>query len=372
VTEFVQRAQIRRAFNRASDSFQTGTASVRLIDQTGLFNPANTSGSLYGKILPMRKIRFLGTDTSGTQFPLGSMYVQSWKYQSPAGFDPAFVDLSCIDGFQLLNLSTITTVSGGTAGQTTAQRVTSILDAADWPGGMRSISSTATTTVQADDGSSRSALAACQTVEATDLGAFYINQNGYATFFSRADIIAASGGSSTSFSDTGAAGAIKYLSVNFDLSDFGLVNSCTVTRTGGSAQTATDPTSQLTFFDHSRIRTSITETDADALSQAQMIIASRKEVGADLRMESMTIDAFDGSDANRVTKALSLDVFDPITVTQTLPNGNAVSQTVITGVGYDISPNSFTTTFTTAQPFAVGFVLDSAVDGLLDEDSLAY
>ncbi len=29
-------------------------------------------------------------------------------------------------------------------------------------------------------------------------------------------------------------------------------------------------------------------------------------------------------------------------------------------------------TFTTAQPFAVGFVLDSAVDGVLDEDSLAY
>ena len=103
-----------------------------------------------------------------------------------------------------------------------------------------------------------------------------------------------------------------------------------------------------------------------------MIIASRKEVGADLRMESMTVDAFDGSDATRVTAALELDVFDPIQVIQVLPNGNAVSNTVITGVGYDITPNSFLTTFTTAQPFAVGFVLDSLVDGRIDEDSLAY
>jgi hypothetical protein len=372
VTQYVQRAQIRRAYNRASDSFQTGTATVRLIDQTGLFNPANTSGSLYGKILPMRKIRFLATDTFGTEYALGSMYIQSWKYQSPTGFDPAYVDLNCIDGFQLLNLTTISTVSGGTAGQTTAQRITSILDAADWPGGMRSISATATTTVQADDGTSRSALGACQTLESTDLGGFFMDQRGYATFKSRDDIISASGGTATAFSDTGAVGTIKYLSVSFDLSDYGLVNSCTVTRTGGTPQTATDSTSQETYFQHSRIRSSIAQTDADALNQAQMIIASRKEIGADLRMESMTIDAFDGSDTNRVTKALELDVFDPIEVTQVFPSGNAVSETVITGVGYDITPNSFTTTFTTAQPFAVGFVLDSSVDGVLDEDSLAY
>lgn len=372
VTQYVMRAQVRRSYNRASDSFLTGTAYVRLIDQTGLFNPANTGSSLYGKILPMRKIRFLATDTLGTEYALGAMYVQSWKYQSPTGFDPAYVELNCIDGFALLNLTTITTVSGGTAGQTTAERVTSILDAADWPGGMRSISITATTTVQADTGTSRSALSACQEVEATELGAFYCDQRGFATFKSRNDIISSSGGTSTQFSDTGAVGTVKYLAVSFDLSDYGLVNSCTVTRTGGTAQSAVDTASQLTYFDHSRIRTSIAQTDADALNQAQMIIASRKEVGADLRMESMTIDAFDGSDPNRVTKALELDVFDPITVTQAFPSGNVVSQTVITGVGYDMTPNSFTTIFTTAQPFAVGFVLDSSVDGVLNEDSLAY
>ena len=372
VTQYVMQAQIRRAYNRTADSFQTGSATVRLIDDAGLFNPSNTSGALYGKILPMRKIRFLATDTLNNEYALGSMYVQSWSYQSPTGFDPAYVDLSCVDGFQLLNLTTITSVTGGSAGQTTAQRITSILDQADFPGGMRSISSTATTTVQADDGSSRSALGACQTVEQTDLGAFYMNQNGFATFKSRNDIISLSGGTATAFSDSGLPGTITYQNVSFDLSDFGVVNSATITITGGTPQSASDAASQAVFFDHSRIRSSIAQTDADALNSAQMIIASRKEVGADLRMENMVVDAFDGTDPTRVTAALELDVFDPIQVTQVYVGGNAVSNTVITGVAYNITPNSFTTTFTTAQPFAVGFVLDSSVDGLLNEDSLAY
>jgi len=371
VTQYVLKASIRRAYNRTSDSFTAGNAAVRLIDEAGLFNPANTLGALYGKILPMRKIRFIGTFAS-QEYALGSMYVQSWKYTSPTGFDPAYVDLNCVDGFQLLNLASISTVSGGSAGQTTAQRISSILDAAEWPGGMRSISSTASTTVQADTGTTRTALSACQVVEATDLGAFFINQQGYATFKSREDIILASGGIATVFSDSGLANTINYQRVSFDLSDFGLINSCTVTRTGGSPQTVNNVDSIDSFFLHSRNRSSIAQTDADALNQALMVVASRQEVGSDLRMENLVIDASDGSNSDRVTAALELDVFDPITVIQTLQGGNAESDTVITGVAYDIAPGSFFTTFTTAQPFASGFVLDSLVDGLLDEDSLAY
>jgi hypothetical protein len=374
ITQYVQNCQIRRAYNRNADSFLAGTAQLRLIDTAGIFNPADVSGPYYGKILPMRKIRFTATDLSGSTYALGSMYIQSWRYTSPAGFSPAFIELTCSDGFLFFNLSTISTITGGTAGQTTAQRITSILDDSevDWPGAMRSISTTATTTVQADDGTSRSALAALQTVEQTDLGALYMNENGYLTFMSRADIITASGGTVTTFSDTGAAGTIAYESATFDLTDVGIVNSCSVTRTGGSAQTDTDAASALVYGTRSKIRTSIAQTDADALAQAQTIIASRKEVGADLRIDSLTINASDSSSAARVTAALDLDIFDPISVRQTLPGGAVTSNTVITGVGYDISPGSFRTIFTCSQPFAVGFVLDSTVDGLLDEDSLAY
>jgi hypothetical protein len=370
VTPYVLFARIRRAYNRTADSFFAGTAQVRLVDEAGIFNPANTGGSNFGKILPMRKIRFEGT-YNGITYALGSMYIQEWKYTSPTGYDPAFVDLSCVDGFQLLNLTTITTVSGGTAGQTTAQRISSILDAGNWPA-MRNISTTATTTVQADAGTSRSLLAACQTVEQTEMGAFYMDENGNANFKSRNDIITASGATQYIFSDVNSTSAITYQSVAFDLSDSGLINRVSVTRSGGTTQTVSDTTSIDQFFQHSRIRTGIMQTDADALDQANLILASRKEIGTDLTLQSITLDLFSDDDTNRIVAGLDMDIFTPIQVTQTLPNGNAVSNTVVAGVGYDITPRSFTATFTTAQPFAVGFVLDSSVDGLLDQDILSY
>ncbi len=370
VTQYVLFARVRRAYNRTADSFIGGSAQVRLIDEAGIFNPANTGGDNYGKILPMRKIRFEAI-YAGITYALGSMYIQEWKYTSPTGYDPAFVDLNCVDGFQLLNLTTITTVAGGTAGQTTAQRVNSLLDAGGWSA-MRSISTTATTTVQADTGDSRSLLAACQTVEQTELGAFYMDENGFANFKSRNDIITASGGTPYIFTDVNSTSAITYQSVAFDLSDYGLVNRATVTRAGGTAQTVIDTTSIDSYFEHSRVRTGIMETDADALDQARLIIASRNEIGNNLTLQSITLDAYSDEDPNRVVAALDMDIFSPIQVTQTLPAGNAVSNTVVTGVAYDITPRSFSVTFTTAQPFAVGFVLDSSVDGVLDQDILSY
>lgn len=371
ITPYVTQCYIKRAFNRSSDSFTGGNARLIFVDETGQFNPANTSSPLYGKIKPMRKIRFTA-EFQNVTYNLGSFYVQEWNYQSPTGFDPAYVTLNCVDGFQLLNLTTITSVSGGTAGQTTAQRITSLLDAGEWPGGMRDISTTATTTVQADDGSSRSVLAACQQVEQTDLGAFYIDERGYATFFSRNDIITDSGGALTYFSDVPGSGDITYQAVTFDISDFQMINKVSITRNGGQTQTALDQTSIDDYFQHSRVRGGIMQTDADALNQAKMIIASRKEQGVNIQLNSLTVDAFGEDDPDRVTAALELDIFHPIQVTQTLPQGNVVTQSVIAGLEYQITPKSFMVTFNCAQPFASGFLLDSAVDGILDQDSLAY
>jgi len=371
ITAFVTQCYIRRAFNRSSDSFIGGNAKIVFVDQTGTFNPANTSSSLYGKIKPMRKIRMTATFNS-IKYSLGSFYVQEWNYKSPSGFDPAYVTLNCVDGFQLLNLTTLTTVSGGSAGQTTAQRVTSLLDAGDWPGGMRDISTTAITTVQADSGNSRSLLASLQEIEQTETGALYVDQRGFVKFMSRTDIITASGSSLTKFSDVNGSGDITFQNVEFDISDFQMINKVTVTPSGLTAQTASDTTSIDDYFQHSRVRSGLMQTEADALSQAQMIIASRKEQGVDIQLNSLTVDAYSQDDHARTTAALELDIFNPIEVTQTLPAGNVVSDSVIAGVQYQITPNSFLVTFSCAQPFAVGFLLDSAVDGVLDEDSLSY
>jgi hypothetical protein len=371
ITPFMTQSFIKRAFNRSADSFVGGNARIVFVDQTGEFNPANTSSPLFGKIRPMRKIRFRA-EFLGVTYNLGSFYIQQWDYQSPTGFDPAYVTLNCVDGFQLLNLSTLTTVTGGVAGQTTAQRITSLLDAGDWPGGMREISTTATTTVQADTGASRSLLSACQTVEQTELGAFFVNELGFVEFLSRADIVTLSGGTPTLFSDQIGSGDITYQAVQFDISDEQMINQVAVTRTGGITQVASDAASINDYFKHSRVRSGIMETDLEAENQALTIIASRKEQGVNIQLNSLKVDAFGTDDPSRTVAALNLDVFDPIQVTQTFPNGNVVSDTLIGGVEYQITPRSFMVTFSCAQPFAVGFLLDSSVDGILDEDFITY
>jgi hypothetical protein len=189
---------------------------------------------------------------------------------------------------------------------------------------------------------------------------------------SRSDIITASGGTLTKFSDQVGSGDITYQAVSFDISDYQLINKVTVTPSGLTGQVAQDSISINDYFQHSRVRSGIMQTEADALNQALMIVASRKEQGVDLQLNSLTVDAYGSNDPDRVTAALELDIFNPIEVTQTLPAGNVVTQSVIAGVQYEITPRSFLVTFSCAQPFAVGFLLDSAVDGLLDQDILSY
>jgi hypothetical protein len=237
---------------------------------------------------------------------------------------------------------------------------------------MRDISTTATTTVQADSGNSRSLLAALQEIEQTETGALYVDQRGFVKFMSRSDIVTASGAALTKFSDVNGSGDITYQNVEFDISDYQMINKVTVTPAGLTGQTAQNSASIDDYFQHSRVRSGIMQTEADALQQAQMIIASRAEQGVDIQLNSLTVDAYSQGDPARTTAALALDIFNPIEVTQTLPAGNVVSDSVIAGVQYQITPNSFLVTFSCAQPFAVGFLLDSAVDGVLDEDSLSY
>ena len=372
VSEFVLRAQVRRAYNRNQDSFVGGGANLRLIDETGLFNPDNSVGVLYGKILPLRKIRLKGT-YAGTTYSIFSGYIQSWNYQSPTGFDPAFIDIVAVDGFQLLNLTTLGTFATGTAGQTTAQRVTALLDAADWPGGMRDISTTSTTTVQADPQTSgRSALAAIQLIEQTELGSFLFDEFGFANFYSRADIATAQAGTPTIFTDAG--GGISYEKVSFDLSDTGLVNYASVTRSSGSEQIASDQTSIDQYYSHSKIRSGLLmQSDTDASNQAKMIVASRKEISDQLRMQSLVIDAFDDDDPARIEAALDLDIYSPIQVTQTLPGGTVTSNLVIQGTVHTITPQSWFTEFLVGQSYvANAFVIGSTTQGKLGTNVFAY
>jgi hypothetical protein len=360
---------IRRGRNILQDTYDAGQATCKILDPLGYFDPQNTSSPIYGYVLPGRKLRISAT-YSGTVYYLFSGYTTEYRYTYPVGQDVAYVTVSAFDAFKIFNTSAVTTVAGATAGQTSGTRISAILNQISWPTSMRDIDAGTTPTLQADPGTSRSALSALKTVEATEFGAFYMSPAGDAVFQDRAFTASSAGATPTVFNQDGS--GINYAGLKFALDDKQIYNQANITRTGGTLQTASDATSITAYFAHTVTMNSLLmETDADALNLALAYVASRKDTS--IRIDSITLDLMTPSYSTGVVAGLSLDYFSPITVTNLQPSGSTITKTLqVQGVSHDITPNSWITTFNTMEPIIDAFILDSALYGILDTSVLSY
>ena len=338
---------------------------ITFTDTTGAFDPDN--GTHADKILPMRQLKVTAT-YSGTLYTLYSGFIDEWDYSYAPGESAAFVTLVATDAFRILNLTNVTAVAGASAGDLTGKRLGEILDEISWPASSRDFSA-GLTTCQADPGTTRDTLSACQTITDTELGAFFTKTNGVLKFMDRNAIVIAHGSSPTVFVDTGA--GIYYESIDFDIDDTILANDVTVQRTGGTAQNVSDKTSIASFFLRDLSRTGLLmDTDADALQQAKAILNERKD--PELRIGAITIDAYQDTSA-RVIAALDTELFDPIKVTRTQPGGGTVTRTLsVQGIEHTITPSSWKTTFQTAEKILDGFILDSSTSGVLGTSAISY
>ena len=366
VSDIAIRVSIRRGRNRILNSFEAGTATVVLEDENGDWNPQNTSGPYYGKLLPLRKIRIWADydDGGGTdRYYLYSGYITSYDNTFRVGIDEvSSVTLQCVDAFRLFQNVNITTVAGTSAGQDSGARINNLLNLASYPTSQRLID-TGDSTVQADPGTARTLLTACQTVEQTELGGFYIDAEGNAVFLSRTDVSLKADQTPLLFNDNGT--DISYQSIDFAYDDTQIFNDITVTRLGGTAQTVTDTTSIETYFIHSGQRTDLLmQTDAEALDQAQMLLNAR--ANALLRIDSIGLNLMDESASNRIVAGLDSELFTLIDVTKT---GQASStftlELFIQGIQHDITPTTWNTKFLTAEPIIQAFILDSQTQGVL-------
>jgi len=336
----------RRGRNLLQDNYESGTATIRVIDPDSLWNPQNVSSPYFGLTQPLRKIQ-ASAIYNGVTYGLFGGYIQEYRYTYPKGQETGYVDFICSDAFRLMYNSNVTTVTGGTAGQTTAQRVQSILSMISWPPAFTSIGTGATTCV-ADPGTQRTVLEAIQTAEFTEQGAFYIDANGVATFKGRQFVYDAQSASPTIFNQDGT--GINYAGITFALDDKTIVNKCTVTRIGGTAQTNSDATSIAQYFTRSVTATDmLMQTDANALSLATAYVDSRKETS--IRIETISLDLITPSYTAGVTAALNLDFFDTVDITNVQPGGSSINKKLqVQGIAHNITPNTWTTTLATQEP----------------------
>ena len=365
LTPNVRQISIKRGRNIMRDTFEAGSATVRVIDPDGSFNPQNVDSPYYGFLTPLRKLRISAT-VGGVGYFLFSGYTTDYKYTYPQGQEIGYVDIICSDAFRLMQQAGITTVADATAGQDTGTRINKILDQVQWPTSMRTID-TGNTTCIADPATSRTALDALKNAEFSEQGAFFINDEGTAVFLNRTNVIKKYGDTPIEFDQTT---GIPYSNLTFAFDDKLIINSAGMTRVGGVQQVSEYSASIAKYFPHQLNESNlIAQTDADTLNIAKIYVATRKETT--IRIDAMTVDLLDP--AVPTATMLDFDYFQPLKITNVQPDGSTIVKTLqAQGFSWNITPNAMSVTVTTLEPIVEGFIIGSAISGIIGTSILAY
>ena len=370
VSNQVNRIDTSRGRTALSDQFQTGSLTLRIVDQNGDFNPQNVTGPYAGLLTPMKKVQITATYGSVT-YPIFSGFITSYvtTYPDDSGEDLAITTIQAVDAFRLAQLAQISTVAGASAGDLSGTRINQILNQISWPTSMRDVDA-GLTTMQADPGTNRTALAALTTVSTSEYGSLYVDAAGSFVFQDRAVTVGSIAATPTVFADNGT--GITYFDARWILNDVLIFNKATITRTGGTAQVAENQPSIDKYFLHSYfLNDLLMQTDAVALDYARSYVASRAETS--VRCDAIVLDLYTPNYDTGVVAALDLDFFDAIKVITTQPGGSTLEKTLqIFGVGMNITPNSWKTTFTTLEPIIDGFIIGNVDYGILDTSVLSY
>ena len=371
VSNQINRIETNRGRTALSDQFQTGSLTLRIVDQNGDFNPQNPASPYFTLLTPMKKVQITAT-YSGTTYPIFSGFITSYvtTYPDDSGFDElAITTIQAVDAFRLAQLAQISTVTGASAGDLSGTRINQILDEIDWPASQRDIDA-GLTTLQADPGTNRTALQALQIATESEYGAIYVDADNNFVFQDRGVTASSIGGTPTVFADDGT--GIDYFDATWILNDVLIFNKATITRIGGSPQVALNQASIDKYFLHSYFLDNLLmQTDAVALDYALAYVASRQETS--IRCDAIVLDLYTDNYNTGIIAALDLDFFDPITVLTTQPGGSTIDKTLqIFGVRMAITPNSWKTTFTTLEPVIDAFILNNSIYGTLDYNVLSY
>jgi hypothetical protein len=365
LTPNVRQITINRGRSPQRDTYEAGSAVVRVLDPDSYFNPQNTSSPYYGYLVPLRKIRISATTGTSDAF-LFSGYTTEYRYTYDQAEQMGYVDIYVSDAFRLFQLAQVEAVTDAGSGQSTGTRIGRLLNQINFPTNMRTLA-TGDSQCQADPGTLRTALGALKNVEFSEQGAFYINGSGTAVFKDRSDVVSSIAATPIEFNQyTG----IPYKNLVFAFDDKLIINQAQMTRYGGTQQFAENATSVAKYFPHTYSQQDLViDTDANALNIAQTYVATRAETT--IRIDAMTIDLLDP--AVPTDTIIGLDYFTNCRIENNQPDGSTIVKTLqVQGLAWDITPNRMQVTVTTLEPITDGFVIGSAERGIIGVSAMTY
>jgi len=365
LTPNVYEITIKRGRNILRDTYEAGTAVVRVLDPDSNFNPQSVTSPYYPYLTPLRKVRISATTATTDKF-LFSGYVTDYKYSYPTSQETGYVDIYCSDAFRLFQMANITTVTDSGAGQDTGTRINKILDQVSFPVSMRTIA-TGVNTCVADPATSRTSLDAIKNAEFSETGAYYLDGTGTAVFKNRTQVMSSLAATPIEFNQTT---GIPYQNLKYAFDDKLIINTCTFTRVGGSPITVFDQTSIDKYFPHGITQDNlVAQTDALVTNIAREYISTRKETS--IRIDEMTIDLLDTSVPTDTM--IALDFFDNLKITNVQPDGSTIVKTLqCQGINWSITPKKMTAVITTLEPIGDAFLIGSSTYGIIGVSTFSY
>ena len=174
------------------DTTQTGTATIQIIDTSGLFDPTGTSPYSASISSMTRCVINVQNPVTGDYSDVFSGYVStytwSWADQSKSVM---LVEIDLVDGFDPLNRSELIPDQTGYTtfrGELTDDRINNILASSQWPSALTSINSGNTSCIGYQYNSGTTSLSAIQDAadaEFPGVANFYMDRHGNATFRGR-------------------------------------------------------------------------------------------------------------------------------------------------------------------------------------------
>lgn len=363
VTSDVRQISTRRGRSKQLERFTAGACTVTLDNRTRRYDPTvGTAISPYaGQIKPGKEVT-----VTVAGHPVYAGIIQDWNLDYEVAGDST-ADAVCADGFSLLAQ---TIVSAGTAtSQNTGARIDAYLTPLGWPTAQRSIATGQATLLADTIKANQNGLQYLQKVEASEPGALFIGADGVLVFRNRIQVQSWGG---VTFADDGT--GIPFMNLGIEYGTEQLYTQVSVTRSNGSASvgtaTATSTINQTTFGRTDLSVDTLLSTDAQATNLANWLLGKYQEPQLRVTELKCRLDSLTATQAGQV---LSLELSDVVKFVFT-PNqvGSAITQyLIIDSIAHDIKPDAHEVTLSVSET-QLGFVLDDAVFGQLDDDIYGF
>lgn len=278
ISSYVRGLRSDRAFGRELSSWDPGTATVELSNRDGRFSPDNLTGPYVTAgvtgVRPWRPIRWRAT-YGGVTYPVYTGYALDWQEAWAEGHSDAEVHVPCVDELAALAAYDGLEQAPVGAGELSGRRVHRILNNAGHTGARAveagQVTMQATTLAQ-------NAITELKLTEDSEGGGLFVDADGTLVFEQQYALMenARSNTVQASFGD-GSGSELPCADVTPVYGGDRLANAVAFARTGGTAQTAQDLTSQSLYGPKRYGRSDLVcETDAQALALATFYLEQHK------------------------------------------------------------------------------------------------